>query len=182
MFGLMSFAGAFILNIIKNFAHKPIIYIYPEEEIEVEVKVSNPEKFTCTYPKYKDSWKVLAKPTGDLVDIETGKKLYSLYWEGLNTTKPNYKEGFIVKGEEVATFLEEKLEILGLNEREKEEFIACFGNEGFEEDGMQIQSILRGKQELETAMQELDKTLTSRCRLAISLGTMSGLLLVVLFL
>lgn len=123
MFGLMSFAGAFILNIIKNFAHKPIIYIYPEEEIEVEVKVSNPEKFTCTYPKYKDSWKVLAKPTGDLVDIETGKKLYSLYWEGLNTTKPNYKEGFIVKGEEVATFLEEKLEILGLNEREKEEFI-----------------------------------------------------------
>ena len=51
------------------------------------------------------------------------KKLYSLYWEGLNTTKPNYKEGFIVKGEEVATFLEEKLEILGLNEREKEEFI-----------------------------------------------------------
>ncbi len=123
IFAFMSFGASFVLNIIKNFAHKPIIYIYPEEEIEVEVKVSNPEKFTCTYPKYKDSWKVLAKPTGDLVDLETGKKLYSLYWEGLNTTKPNYKEGFIVKGEDITSFLEEKLEILGLNDREKEEFI-----------------------------------------------------------
>ena len=33
------------------------------------------------------------------------------------------KEGFIVKGEDTAKFLEEKLEILGLNEREAEEFI-----------------------------------------------------------
>lgn len=123
IFGLMSFAGAFILNIIKNFAHKPIIYIYPEEEMDVEVKVSNPEKFTCTYPKYNGSWKVFAKPTGDLVDINTGKKLYSLYWEGLNTVKPNYNEGFVVKGEDVSSFLEEKLEVLGLNDREKEEFI-----------------------------------------------------------
>lgn len=77
---------------------------------------------------------------------------------------------------------ERHLKKLVVSKREKEEFIACFGNEGYEEDGMQIQSILRGKQELEKAMQELDKTLTSRCRLAISLGTMSGLLLVVLFL
>ena len=33
------------------------------------------------------------------------------------------EDGFIVKGEEVASFLEEKLEILGLNYKEKEEFI-----------------------------------------------------------
>ena len=32
-------------------------------------------------------------------------------------------EGFIVKGEDTIKFLEEKLEILGLNEREAEEFI-----------------------------------------------------------
>lgn len=71
---------------------------------------------------------------------------------------------------------------LKVSEKEKEEFIACFAHEGFEEEGIQIQSILRGRQELEAAMQELNETLTSRCRLAISLGTMSGLLLVVLFL
>ena len=33
------------------------------------------------------------------------------------------KKGFVVKGEETASFLEEKLEILGLNEKEAEEFI-----------------------------------------------------------
>jgi hypothetical protein len=32
-------------------------------------------------------------------------------------------EGFVVKGEDSIKFLEEKLEILGLNEREAEEFI-----------------------------------------------------------
>ena len=33
------------------------------------------------------------------------------------------EDGFIVEGEDIASFLEEKLEILGLNDREKEEFI-----------------------------------------------------------
>lgn len=69
-----------------------------------------------------------------------------------------------------------------VTDREKEIFIGCFVNEGFEEDGMQIQSILRGRMELEGAWKELSEGLSSRCRLAVSLGTMGGLLLVVLFL
>ena len=102
---------------------KPIIYLYPEKEEDVEVKLGYPEKITCSYPKYKDSWKVTAKPNGDLVNKENGRNLYSLYWEGKKTIKHDLKEGFIVKGEDVASFLEEKLAILGLNEREAEEFI-----------------------------------------------------------
>jgi stage III sporulation protein AB len=74
------------------------------------------------------------------------------------------------------------LKKLVVSEKEKEEFIGCFTQEGFAEEGMQIQSILRGRQELETVIGELNETLTSRCRLAISLGTMSGFLLVILFL
>ena len=114
---------SFMINVIRNFAAKPIIYIYPEEETNVKVKVSDPKKLTCTYPKYEDGWEILAKPNGDLIDLKTNRKLYALYWEGINTTKSNFKEGFIVKGEDVAKFLEEKLEVLGLNEREAEEFI-----------------------------------------------------------
>ena len=52
--------------------------------------------------------------------------MYALYWEGKSSKIYNYEnaqEGFIVKGENTAEFLEEKLEILGLNEREAEEFI-----------------------------------------------------------
>lgn len=102
---------------------KPIIYLYPTEETNVEVKVGKPENLTHTYPKYETGWEVTAKPNGDLVDLKTGRNLYALYWEGINEVKPNMKEGFIVKGEDTIPFLEEKLAILGLNEREAEEFI-----------------------------------------------------------
>ena len=50
--------------------------------------------------------------------------MYSLYYE--SECDINFKvdnEGFVIKGEDSAKFLEEKLAILGLNEKEAEEFI-----------------------------------------------------------
>ena len=104
---------------------KPILYFYPEEETEVNVKLGYPQNITCSYPKYKvDGWNVLAKPNGDLIDLDTGKNLYALYYESENEEKLEIeKEGFIVRSEDVAHFLEEKLRILGLTDREAEEFI-----------------------------------------------------------
>ncbi len=66
---------------------------------------------------------MIAKPNGDLIDCKTERNLYALYWEGINTVEPNMEEGFIVKGEDTIKFLEEKLEVLGLNQREANEFI-----------------------------------------------------------
>ena len=77
-----AFCAGSVLSIVKSF--KPVIYLYPEDEEEVTVKLGKKEKLTCTYPKYNDGWKVLAEPSGDLIDLETGKELYSLYWEGKN--------------------------------------------------------------------------------------------------
>ena len=103
---------------------KPIIYLYPEEEAEIEVSLSNPQDITCSYPKYFDEWNVVAKPNGDLTYIKDGKKLYSLYYEAKAEVPYKVEEdGFIVKGEDVAEFLDEKLDILGLNYKEREEFI-----------------------------------------------------------
>jgi len=102
---------------------KPIIYLYSQETIELTVKLGNPEKITCSYPKYKEGWKVIAEPSGILTDVETQRKLYALYWEGIESLKTEMTEGFVVKGEDTIEFLEEKLEILGLNEKEAEEFI-----------------------------------------------------------
>lgn len=115
--------GYIVMSVNFSSVDKPIIYIYPEEEMEVSVKVGYPDKLTHTYPKYQDEWKVIAKPDGSLVDIEKGRNLYALYWEGKNTEKTKVEEGFVVKGEDTISFLEEKLEILGLNEREANEFI-----------------------------------------------------------
>lgn len=102
---------------------KPIIYLYPQETTEVTVKLGNPEKITCSYPEYKEEWKVVAESDGTLTDVKTQRKFYALYWEGKDMIQPELTEGFIVKGEDTIEFLEEKLEILGLNEREAEEFI-----------------------------------------------------------
>ena len=104
-------------------AAKPIIYLYPTEQTEVTVKLGNPQKLTHTYPKYADKWQVIAQPNGDLTDIQTKRSLYALYWEGINHNQPDITTGFVVKGEDTISFLEEKLAVLGLNEREANEFI-----------------------------------------------------------
>lgn len=103
---------------------KPIIYFYPEKETELTVRLGAPERLTSSYPKYTDGWNVIAYPNGDLLDKSSGNKLYSLYWEGeREANNLDLSTGFMVKSEDVASFLEEKLDILGLNYREKEEFI-----------------------------------------------------------
>ena len=101
---------------------KPIIYLYPEEETELTVTLGKPEELTCTYPSYNDGWHVTAKPDGTLID-ESGRSYYSLYWESKSKTPVKMTDGFVVRGEDTAKFFEEKLEILGLSEREAQEFI-----------------------------------------------------------
>ena len=47
-----------------------------------------------------------------------------MYYENENTYRYKIEdEGFVIKGEDSAKFLEEKLELLGLNYKEAEEFI-----------------------------------------------------------
>lgn len=113
-------------SILSQGAYKPIIYLYPENEIQLNVKLGYPELATCLYPEYdvKSGWNVLAKPSGDLFNLNTNRKLYALYYESKNKKEYNVTdEGFIVSREDTVKFLEEKLAILGLNDREAEEFI-----------------------------------------------------------
>lgn len=120
-FAIVSFEALMTPNMTS---YKPIIYLYPTEEEKVSVKLSYDDMITVSYPKYTNGWNVLAKEDGTLIDLSTNKNLYSLYYECNN--KINFKvenDGFIVKGENISKFLEEKLDILGLTEREAEEFI-----------------------------------------------------------
>jgi len=112
-----------IEDTLDHTAYKPVIYLYPEKEMKVSVKLGHPEKITSSYPLYEDGWDVVAKPDGGLKDLDTGRELYSLYWEGKHNYPTNLDTGFIVERNSIIPFLEEKLELLGLNEREAEEFI-----------------------------------------------------------
>lgn len=91
----------------------------------------------------------------------------------------NHGESF---GSICGRYLEEGLKRLPCRKQEKDIFIKCFAAEGFEEDTMQLRMIERTKEELEEILRETAAGNESRCRLALSLGAMSGLLLVILFL
>ncbi len=102
---------------------KPVLYLYPTEETEVSVKFEHPERLIVDYPVYNDGWHVTASTDGTLKDAR-GRSYYALYWEE-SRERPGYDftDGFCVKGEDSAEFLEEKLAKLGFNEREANEFI-----------------------------------------------------------
>ena len=103
-------------------ARKPVIYLYPEEEMDVSVQLLLDGKLTCTYPAYDSGWQVTATPDGTLTDAK-GQTYSYLYWEGETTATWDMAEGFCVKGEDTAAFLEDALVKLGLNRKEANEFI-----------------------------------------------------------
>ncbi|MBR4178955.1 MAG: hypothetical protein IKR57_06380 [Bacilli bacterium] len=105
-----------------NVVYKPIIYLYPTEKTNVSVKLGYPNKITTSYPKYNKGWLVTADQYGNLYDFNN-KYYYALYWEGKNFNIDVTNEGFVVTKENIIPFLEEKLELLGLNEKERNEFI-----------------------------------------------------------
>lgn len=102
---------------------KPVIYLYPEEEMEVHVKLDFNGALTCTYPAYENGWDVVARPDGTLTDPETGREYYCLFWEGVSYVPYDMSEGFVVAGEETEAFLEDTLKTLGLTDKEANEFI-----------------------------------------------------------
>jgi len=103
-------------------AAKPVIYLYPEEETEVTVQLDYSGELTCTYPKSDGTWSVTANPDGTLFD-ENGQEYNYLYWEGVSDAEYDFSEGFCIKGEDTAEFLEMALTDLGLTRREANEFI-----------------------------------------------------------
>ena len=81
-------------------------------------------KFTTIYPKFNkenNTWNVHAKPNGEI--IINDKTYPYLFWEAQSYLKVEINEGFIVKDEDAENFLEEKLKIFGLNDKESTDFI-----------------------------------------------------------
>ena len=101
---------------------KPVIYLYPETETRVTVKLDLSGELTCTYPAYDGGWVVTAAPDGTLTD-EHGRTYNYLYWEGEGTEAYDFSKGFCVAGSDTAAFLEDALDRLGLTRREANEFL-----------------------------------------------------------
>ena len=101
---------------------KPVIYLYPEEETELEVKIPTVD-FTTTYPLYNNGWSVIARPNGTLID-ENNREYNYLYWEGYTNYQVDLSEGFVVFKDKYIEFLEDKLAYVGLSDKEACDFIS----------------------------------------------------------
>ena len=102
---------------------KPVIYLYPEQVTDVEVKLDFNGQLWCTYHAYNNGWAVTAYPDGTLIDKATGKEYSYLFWDGISNVPYDMSCGFVVKGEDTAAFLQETLAKMGLTPREYNEFI-----------------------------------------------------------
>ena len=103
---------------------KPVIYLYPEEEMNVSVDLNFAGEITCTYPEINDGWNVLASPDGTLYNLEDGRYYDYLFWEGEMNVDFPMNNAVCVPGSETATFLEDYLTAAGLNDSEIDDFIS----------------------------------------------------------
>jgi hypothetical protein len=107
---------------------KPVIYLYPEKDLAVDVQLRPEGAFTFTYPAYDSGWKGTAHPDGSM--SIAGKNYPYLFWEAEDAHVPqlaDYSTGFVVKRGEVVAFLEEKLSEMNLSDKEKTDFITFWG-------------------------------------------------------
>lgn len=102
---------------------KPVIYLYPAEPTKVTVKLCYDGVLDITYPAYQDGWEIMAYPDGTLISEIDNKEYSYLFWEGHGETNYDLSMGFVIKGEDTAAFLQEKLSFMGLTPREYNEFI-----------------------------------------------------------
>ena len=101
---------------------KPVIYLYPEKTGEFEVYVEPNGGFTETIPEYGEGWKVISTPDSKITDKSTGEVYPYLYWEGINTGIPEITEGWVIDTIDTEKFFEDKLTVLGMNQKEIADF------------------------------------------------------------
>ena len=112
-------------------SEKPVLYLYPQEERLLTVTLDLEGSLDTVYPAPDDqratdrgtqaSWTVTASPDGTLTDA-SGRTYPSLFWDG-PVRQESPQQGFVVAREDAVPFLEEKLALLGLNDRESADFI-----------------------------------------------------------
>lgn len=104
------------------------LYLYPEKETWVSVKVHSPAQILYSDPLYNDGWQVLARPNGQLstADGETLNKISYNYYTPLNTlnSPKSPTNGLVVKREELKETLEVYAKNLGLAGGEIVDFVS----------------------------------------------------------
>lgn len=102
---------------------KPVIYLYPAKEQTIKVSVKPVGGVTVSKPDYGKGWKVKASPDGTITDAKSGEKYPYLFWESKDSEgQIDMSKGFVTPIKDIAAFFEQKLDALGLNQKEIADF------------------------------------------------------------
>ena len=100
------------------------MYLYPEHDTDVVVRLDFDGDLTVTYPAHGHGWEVRAQPSGRLVNKADGREYSYLFWEGApRDARWDWATGWCVPGVETAPFLQRRLAELGLTPTKYNEFI-----------------------------------------------------------
>lgn len=125
---------------------KPVIYLYNETNLKVDLSFSCLGDLTFTYPKYNEGWNVSVQGS-TITDLNTGKNYPYLFWES-KTNQLDFKleqnklSGFLLNTDTVVNFLENTLSQLGLNANEKTDFITYWGPKLIKDDFVFVQFLI----------------------------------------
>lgn len=101
---------------------EPILYLYPESATEVEVSLDDKINVIAADPVLETNWRMHAEHDGTLTDLRNFKKHDYIFWEGISTYLPPLQKGFVVDTTHLDSFFDEKLNELGLIDKEIEDF------------------------------------------------------------
>lgn len=76
--------------------------------------------------------------------------------------------------------METELKDLVINQEDRELFIRCFAENGYEEDILQLRIIEQTKKRMSDRLETVEKDNISKYKVAMGMGVMSGLLLIIL--
>lgn len=128
-------------NIIVD---KPVIYAYSEKDLNFTLNLKAKGALTFTYPQLPEdnTWKMKTTLSGNLIN-EKGVEYPYLFWEAkqnessFNGTKANSNE--LIAGKDLVTYFEKELSKLGLNAKEKTDFITFWCPKFVDSKMVQIQ-------------------------------------------
>jgi len=115
---IIGIAISFVILASLSGARKPAIYLYPTEDSFVNVQLEINGIITKTIPKYNNGWSVFVTKDGLIED-----KYDYLFYEALLRNVRLPETGWVVRYQDLSQWFDINLDKLGLNNREKNQFV-----------------------------------------------------------
>ena len=110
-------------NDIPVLVEKPVVYLYSNETIDFKVQLEPIGELLFTYPYYENKWQGIVQNQKLIVN---DKEYEYLFWESEQSglaSSVDWQDADVVSSKDMIPYLENQLSGIGLNSRERNDFI-----------------------------------------------------------